>query len=1146
MKRIKKIISLLVLLVCSAVCFAQTFPNNINQSNAATKTTFPGSVNTALQNRYFADTTAANAVPYLKFTPHIQIKVGESIYVRNTAATAWLLQANLPDVDSIININNYYNGQSCESRKLSGDVFRIGASGMTFQNTLVIFQLNCRTYTVLPSIFTFPNATPSTENYIKVYADTLGNVGYIVGGTSPLEIPPLTDQGSQIELVTYLIRDGVATPVGISSTSIYFEGIEWTFTSGGIAGTNEFYTGTPPFAGTYSLYIPTSTGVWTKGFFFDGDTIGVSKLTIFNFQIYLHDTLDANARISISFRNNNSYVTSNVVLKDGIYGLDGKKINEWQPIALPKNLWTFQNGTSVINGLTMTFNGTIPTAQFDNIQWQNGGSNTGGIQLSPPAVDTGYLKPSDSSTYVYINKATNTILFELPTGWKNIIYDTCHTVDTVGNFIYVDENPFCGGMVKSIVPGSNITVDNTDPLNPIISATGGGGGSGISEFIAGYGLTNINDSSARVDSSVIATRDRLINELALKLNISDTAAMLAWYQTAINSKLVAADTVYLHNKLLEKLQISDTTAMLSPYKTSYPRQAISLTFTTTGTSGAATGTYNNGTGVFTINVPQYSGGGGGRHVDTMYRNTTKDSTIFFISGIRYAIKGPNDSAYVNTIFLNDSTLIFVRNNTNRDTIRLSSPTVFTSSLNGLVPASGGGTTNFLRADGTFAAPPGSGNWSLTGNSGTTPGTNFLGTTDTKSVVFKMQNVFSGIIDSTSGGTDGRTAFGYNSMNATASGVSATAYGFKSLRALTSGSGNTGLGTQALVVLTTGTGNTAVGHYAGKAVTGSYSTLIGWQAGQGITGNQTVAIGANAMGSYTGAGTSCVAVGTSALINGSGTQNVAIGLSAMGVGTVSGNNNTAIGAEAGASNSSGTSNLYLGFRAGYYNTTASNEIYLNTLGTRTTNYLGHQTESPIYIQQNPVVLSQLNTINGKVGINTISPNSMFQLPRGTTVAGTAPLSFSPDVSLTTTAASGTGAVATLTYATTTTPAFVLGSTIVVAGVTPSGYNGTYVVTAVTATTVSYANATTGSQTVAGTITQGALLTTPSARKMEVDATGLYYTNDAAVRGRVALTFTGTAAPATTPSAIGDIFVDSTNKKMYVATGTASSADWTILN
>jgi hypothetical protein len=39
--------------------------------------------------------------------------------------------------------------------------------------------------------------------------------------------------------------------------------------------------------------------------------------------------------------------------------------------------------------------------------------------------------------------------------------------------------------------------------------------------------------------------------------------------------------------------------------------------------------------------------------------------------------------------------------------------VFTSGLKGLVPASGGGTTNFLRADGTFAAPPGGSGASLT-------------------------------------------------------------------------------------------------------------------------------------------------------------------------------------------------------------------------------------------------------------------------------------------------------------------------------------------------------------------------------------------------------------------------------------------------
>jgi hypothetical protein len=39
--------------------------------------------------------------------------------------------------------------------------------------------------------------------------------------------------------------------------------------------------------------------------------------------------------------------------------------------------------------------------------------------------------------------------------------------------------------------------------------------------------------------------------------------------------------------------------------------------------------------------------------------------------------------------------------------------VFTTSLQGLVPASGGGTTNFLRADGTWAAPSGGGGGSYT-------------------------------------------------------------------------------------------------------------------------------------------------------------------------------------------------------------------------------------------------------------------------------------------------------------------------------------------------------------------------------------------------------------------------------------------------
>ena len=71
---------------------------------------------------------------------------------------------------------------------------------------------------------------------------------------------------------------------------------------------------------------------------------------------------------------------------------------------------------------------------------------------------------------------------------------------------------------------------------------------------------------------------------------------------------------------------------------------------------------------------------------------------------------------------------------------------------------------------------------------------------------------------------------------------------------------------------------------------------------------------------------------------------------------------------------------------------------------------------------------------------------------------------------TTAATGDGTTATLTYSTSLQQISV-GSTIVVSGVTPAGYNGTYTVTASTNSTVSYLNATTAAQTVAGTIVNG---------------------------------------------------------------------------
>jgi hypothetical protein len=69
---------------------------------------------------------------------------------------------------------------------------------------------------------------------------------------------------------------------------------------------------------------------------------------------------------------------------------------------------------------------------------------------------------------------------------------------------------------------------------------------------------------------------------------------------------------------------------------------------------------------------------------------------------------------------------------------------------------------------------------------------------------------------------------------------------------------------------------------------------------------------------------------------------------------------------------------------------------------------------------------------------------------------------------TTGASGTGATATITFATQSVAPYVIGQSITVSGVTPAGYNGVYTVTACTTSSVSFASSVTGSQTVAGTV------------------------------------------------------------------------------
>ncbi|WP_379963094.1 hypothetical protein [Epilithonimonas sp. UC225_85] len=231
------------------------------------------------------------------------------------------------------------------------------------------------------------------------------------------------------------------------------------------------------------------------------------------------------------------------------------------------------------------------------------------------------------------------------------------------------------------------------------------------------------------------------------------------------------------------------------------------------------------------------------------------------------------------------------------------------------------------------------NWSLTGNSGTTPGTNFLGTTDNQSLVFKTNNIewmkltpkgrliFQNI-DNGYGWDNNLFIAGGNDF---ATGLGNTGLGLGSLVSVTTGGANTAVGANALKPNTTGGGNTAVGVNSMLNNTiGNNNTSVGLNSLNGPgTLNENTAVGFAAMARYNAASTDAAsynsAFGFSALgsmINGN--YNTALGRRALR-GLLNGNNNIGIGENAASNLSNGNNNIIIGYETTTTGTGVNNQL-----------------------------------------------------------------------------------------------------------------------------------------------------------------------------------------------------------------------------
>jgi hypothetical protein len=267
-------------------------------------------------------------------------------------------------------------------------------------------------------------------------------------------------------------------------------------------------------------------------------------------------------------------------------------------------------------------------------------------------------------------------------------------------------------------------------------------------------------------------------------------------------------------------------------------------------------------------------------------------------------------------------------------------------------------------------------WLTTGNTGTDSTTNFVGTTDRKPLVFKVNNERSGYISNVDEFKN-YTSFGYKALSGGNTGEANVAFGYQALLNNTTGAGNTAFGMNALAANTTGGDNTAVGNRALANSTGIGNTAVGSSSmmANNMTGSGNVGVGQNALqfvvsgGDNTGIGTGSLlnningwantSVGNNALRNNLiGSNNTALGAGSLNLfgekNAPAGENNTAVGKGAGSRHTAGNNNIFLGVETQVPDTIGSNQMNIgnaifgkNMTGTVTTpaGNIGIRTNNP---------------------------------------------------------------------------------------------------------------------------------------------------------------------------------------------------------
>lgn len=640
---------LFVLLSCAS--FAQ-FPNTHTQSNSHTKEVFLGAINPqkGLINTRYPDTATAN-LDYIAGEPGGQIIVGNTIYVRNTTATGWIISANSSVTPSNVTIYNdstliICNNNGCDSFKTN---IVINNFNIVNDSTIIVCDGNnsCDTINTNPTVFakSYVDSTKIIDGIIYYYINGNAYNGGSISNFVYDIVDSLADTKVTIENGTIIsgIRVSYDSLLTFSITSGYYRLNDSTYYYSGGSVTLPAADATNP---TIDAIILDTTGVTVlQGV----PATNPASPQITGFQILLTNvTVNANATTPVGISN------SSIIYDENTETTTSSTMTaDFNDVAQPFHLIKDISATAGLSGSYQQF-------LFGSIQSSIDYTNiTLHIRLN-----ASLSKKSDLSIQFFNGTAnvSQSIILGTNYGFNKNLTGTYQTVVIpISDFNFYSSN---FNIVRLTFTGNSFS---SFYMDYIVLQTGvsGGGSSTFTQIQSDWSQTVNTQPDYIKNKPVVYTKTQTDSIAVLKLNTTDTTNKWipkgTYFPIGVHKPLIAIDSfdIGLDSFNLKELRYSlaqrDTTnwtdTTLIDKKFFLDRLA---SYTPGGvTWGSITGTLSDqtdlqsaldakqttlvsGTNIKTINGNSLlgsgdltiSGGGSSSGVDSTNTATTAGQTIF--------------------------------------------------------------------------------------------------------------------------------------------------------------------------------------------------------------------------------------------------------------------------------------------------------------------------------------------------------------------------------------------------------------------------------------------------------------------------------------------------------------------------------------